>query len=73
MMEERLEQQEQMDVAAAQEETSGEPAQEKASDVTAQEETSSELAQEEAGDVASQEEINEVDGEPIYHADEGEE
>lgn len=27
----------------------------------------------EAGEVTAQEEINEVDGEPIYHADEGEE
>lgn len=36
-------------------------------------EAAGELEQEEAGEVTAQEEINEVDGKPIYHANEGEE
>lgn len=62
-----------MGTVAVQEETGGGLAQEEAGDVAALEETSGEPVQERAGDVAAQEEINEVDGEPIYHADEGEE
>ncbi len=81
-MEEKKNYQEMEGSVTAQEETSAESVQGEASTgisqggVSAeavQENTGTETSQGEASIETSQEEINEVDGEPIYHADEGEE
>lgn len=70
-MDEKMINQELEGGAAAQEGASVE-AQEAIAEETLKE-TDEAVEQEEGGEITAQEEINEVDGEPIYHADEGEE
>ncbi len=72
-MEEKKNYQEMEGSVTAQEETSAESVQGEASTGISQGVVSAEAVQENTGTETSQEEINEVDGEPIYHADEGEE